>query len=697
MEEKINNNNLLSSLYKDYVLNKLLNNKNRGFNLSSNNNNIINNSINNINIINNENSIIIDNSNKDDNNINNINSTKISRINSMANQINICFDDIDENDDFYKIYIERLNDIKKNSTSKFSNLIVDYDKSYNNYKDKVSKYIEKIDNNLSKLNIIKNDDALLNHATKTLFKKLDYLNHIYCSITKNIEDNFELLNKFLNEEKMIEQNNSIEYFLKEFYDQIFNCSLLNKINFKPIDMSKIANLTYYKYFLHILSKIKKDKSYKKFTINQNNLKEGKNITFKYFHQLKKIKMVDINSKILKDILNEIYNNQIKNKSNSLKKFVLNNCDLKKEIKNIEYIKFNKIEKLKINSGCLNILFLPDLFLASTTNLKSLSLEKVNMSNIGLSKLLTILQKYFKSLEYLSLARNSITEIKNIFNTEKNQSKSFSNLKYFNLHKNSIYNFEISLEKFPQMKLLDLTNNSFNNNYTMTQMIKNKNNLVLFNNNIFISNCEENNNIYIDYLQKRLKDFNFKLKILHLCFAYDEKELPKFEKLKLSPSIKISLIKLDLSFCGLKTDSIIKFLKNNYGLFSLKVLNLKYNNIESNIFEEFVCDDEINLEKLTSLNLSENQINCQKYEENEYLIKFIEKFEKLEVIKLYFCAFFNLWNMNISPEVNHDGKLRKLYEGFKDYLNKKNRKFVFQIDKNKNCYIEKRFDGLFEFK
>ena len=257
MEEKINNNNLLSSLYKDYVLNKLLNNKNRGFTLSSNNNNIINNSINNINIINNENSIIIDNSNKDDNNINNINSPKISRINSMANQINICFDDIDENDDFYKIYIERLNDIKKNSTSKFSSLIEDYDKSYNNYKDKVSKYIEKIDNNFSKLNIIKNDEALLNHATKTLFKKLDYLNHIYCSIIKNIEDNFELLNKFLNEEKMIEQNNPIEYFLTEFYDQIFNCSLLNKINFKPIDMSKIANLTYYKYFFHILSKIKK--------------------------------------------------------------------------------------------------------------------------------------------------------------------------------------------------------------------------------------------------------------------------------------------------------------------------------------------------------------------------------------------------------------------------------------------------------
>ena len=147
---------------------------------------------------------------------------------------------------------------------------------------------------------------------------------------------------------------------------------------------------------------------------------------------------------------------------------------------------------------------------------------------------------------------------------------------------------------------------------------------------------------------------------------------------------------------MKTNTVIKFLKKNYGLFSLKVLDLKYNNIESNIFEEFVSDNEINLEKLTSLNLSENQIDCQKYEENEYLIKFIEKYKKLEVIKLYYCPFFNFWNMNISPEINLEGKLRKLYEDFKDKI-ENNRKFVFQIDKNKDYYVEKRFDGLFKFK
>ena len=91
---------------------------------------------------------------------------------------------------------------------------------------------------------------------------------------------------------------------------------------------------------------------------------------------------------------------------------------------------------------------------------------------------------------------------------------------------------------------------------------------------------------------------FELKILHLCFVYDEETQIKLEKLELSPSIKVSLIKLDLSFCGLKTNTVINFLKKNYGLFSLKVLDLKYNNIWSDIFKEFFCNDEFNLDILT---------------------------------------------------------------------------------------------------
>jgi len=722
MEEKIENDNFLSKLYNEYRQKEQINNNINNDNNINNNIIIINdNNINNISSINNDNSIINErNISFNDNYY--INNSRNNSINSIKyefmSQMNV-----DNNDNYCKIIVEELDKIRKKTTVKFSNCIKNFNESYFNYKDNISKYIEKIDNNFSNLNIFKTNDVLLNYASKNIYHKLDYLYQIYLSIIANIENNFELLNIFLKQKELIEQKNPNEYFLDKNYDQIFNCSLINKLNYESTDISKISNNNYYKNFLHFLNKEEKNKednrekgnkknigddkekgdeenkgiiSFRKYTIIKNNLQEVKSFISKNYHLLKAIEIKDINSANLRDILNEIFKNQNLNKNNILKKMILNNCDLKKEIKNIEYIKFNKIEELSIKSGSLNILFLPHLFLANTTNLKHLSLEKINMSNIGLNILFGILPKYFDNLEYLSLAKNSITEVKNIFNVEENIPKSFSNLKYFNLHKNSIYYFGMELEKFPQMKLLDLTSNSFNNEFIMSKMIKKKDNLVLFNDNIFISNCEENNNIYTDYLKKRLKVLNFGLKILHLCFAYEEKTQSKLEKLELSPSIIVSLIKLDLSFCGLKTDTVMKFLKKNV-LFSLKVLDLKYNNIKNDIFEEFVCDDEIKIEKLTSLNLSENYIDCQKYEENEYLIKFIEKYQKLEAIKLYYCPFFGIWNMNISPDVDLAGKLGALYKDFKVYLNKSNRNFKFQINKNQNSYIEKRFDDLFEFK
>ena len=114
-------------------------------------------------------------------------------------------------------------------------------------------------------------------------------------------------------------------------------------------------------------------------------------------------------------------------------------------------------------------------------------------------------------------------------------------------------------------------------------IKKKKKLVLLNNNIIITNCQKYNTKYNDYLNKILQKLDCDLKILNLCFTYNMKNKKYFEKLRLSPAIKISLIKLDLSYCGLLTEEIINFLKNNFGLFSLQKLNLNYNNIKIDIY------------------------------------------------------------------------------------------------------------------
>ena len=142
-----------------------------------------------------------------------------------------------------------------------------------------------------------------------------------------------------------------------------------------------------------------------------------------------------------------------------------------------------------------------------------------------------------------------------------RNKNFNKLIQFNLYKNNIYKFEIPLAKMPALKLLDLSSNNILTGAIMENMIKVKDKIVLFNDNIFITNNYNNANIYIDYLNKQLPKLDFSLKVLHLGFTYTKEKLDVLEQLKLSSVIKISLIKLDLSFCGLKTDILINFLRN----------------------------------------------------------------------------------------------------------------------------------------
>ena len=57
---------------------------------------------------------------------------------------------------------------------------------------------------------------------------------------------------------------------------------------------------------------------------------------------------------------------------------------------------------------------------------------------------------------------------------------------------------------PELKLLDLsTNNILTGTAMDNMMIKSKVKLILFNDNIFITNNYNNNNKYIDYLNQKL--------------------------------------------------------------------------------------------------------------------------------------------------------------------------------------------------
>ena len=623
---------------------------------------------------------------------------EINNDNIRKNTINEM--EIQNEDDFSKAIIKKLDEFKNNSLSMFSKSIDKYTICYEKYKTNILKFIEEKGDNLSKVinNNFKND-FVLKYVINNIFNIINHTLEIYDNILNNIKDNFELLNNFLENGELINQKKPREFFLNNNYKNILNCSLLNKFNLKNIDNTNIIQNIYYKNYFNFLLEEKNNEVIKTFTLRKEEIRKGLQFMKENFSSIKNLQINGIDTSDLEKLVDIIPSQRT---NNILKKIKIRDFDFTSriDVEKLRKLELKKIEKLKFITGKY---FYPgillNLFLNTTDCLVSLSLEKVNMSNIGLNKLMNIFKMkpiILDTLEYLNLAGNSISAVKNdIFQADELKDKTFKKLKIMNFHKNNIYKFEIGLDKMPKLILLDLTCNSILTGTTMENMIKEKGKLILFNDNIFITNNVNNNNTYIEYLNRQLPNLDFGVKVLHLGFTYDKEKEQLLERLNLSPSMKISLIKLDLSFCGITTKVLTNFLKNNYGLFSLKKLKLKYNNLDSKIFKNLLSD-QISLEKLNVIDLSENEISCKEYDEAEGLAKFIEKNQNLEQIKFMNSCFDYSWATK-SPDLDAGGIFNKLYTRFKDNINRDNRKFIFIIDSDNLKELKNEFEHLFSFR
>ena len=634
------------------------------------------------------------NINEEENNImeNNIalkrKNTYIIDINNFRRKNSIFNLNINKQDDFSQIIIARLDEIQKNTKKTFDNLINNYNICYNEYKTIISEHLKNKEKNISK--VIKgapnNNNNFLQYAVHNIFLKIDNCLEIYDNIICNIEDNFELLNKFLKKGDLMNGRNTVENFLIKNSEDIFNCSLLSKFNYEEINTLNISKYKYYNMFLQYLNAENKNEFIKSYTIEKDNVTEGINI-IKEIHGLKNLLIKDIDGDNLVNILSII------SKKKNLETIELKNYNIdKNKIKNFKEVINVKNVKMK-NSRVIPL----KIFVSNNKCLLNLSLEKIDMSNLGFQTLMDVLYKnenILKNLEYLSLSGNVISSIEAEKEDNQNYFKIFEKLKILDLSKNDIYQFFMPFEKFPELKLLDLSSNSIPTSLMMEDVIENqKNKIVLFNNNIFITNCSINNNKYNQYLIKNLQKLDCDLKVLNLCFTYNIKNQKYLETLKLSPTIKISLIKLDLSYCGLRTNTIINFLKNNFGLFSLQKLNLCYNNIESDFFKQLLSD-EIVLENINVLDLSENEISCQNYENHEFLVKFVLKYINLKSIKLLNTSFLKFWNFNISSEIDEEFKYKKLYKKLKENIITNKRTFKLFVFKGGN-FIEQEYSFLFK--
>ena len=607
-----------------------------------------------------------------------------------------------DNIDFSEMIKIKLDEIKNSSISQFQNYIDNVNKKYDEFKNKIVDFIESKKRKLSDFEDPLNNKAfILKYAKQNIFIKINNIFEIYDNIINSIEKNFELLNLFYENSILMNSKKQIEDFLINNSNLIENCSVVSKFNFTKLDTSNIKEIKYYKYYINYLSqkKIEDEEEVMQYILKKDDMKNGLGFIKENFSLLGKLTLKGIITEDFDNVLININENMKKNqKINITKLNVLNFSSIvpKNEIN----IQLNMLRKLKMQYGAyINISKISKIFIENNNNLTSLSLEDINLTDLGFKSLISSLiknQSITKTLEYLSLEGNKISMVKYDNEHVSLQYKYFQKLKWLILSRNNIYKFDFALNVLPNLKFLDLTSNDIPTSSFMEIAIKEKGKLVLLNDNMFITNSPNNNDIYIEYLNERIPKFDTQIKNLNLNFTYDIGRQNNLEQLKLTNNVALSLIKLDLSFCGITTGVLVNFFKKNPKFICLKQLILKYNNIKADFFEKIIDIAEICLDSINFLDLSENEIICGTVQKMESLYKFIEKNKYLETFRLINSNFFSDLITKMKDFHQDSDKFKKVLDNLLKHMTETKRSFKFIINEGNKSSIVEKYQCLFEF-
>ena len=623
-----------------------------------------------------------------------INQSKISfeRQNSDNDSFNYNFNDL--------INVQ-LNEVKQNTLSYLDKAKIELDKKYSLYIQKINEYINENEKKISKFftNFEPNEN-FMNYADDKIFKQIDNLLEIHENIFSALEDHISLLFTFLEEYNLIQQKNPLENFLNKNSSDILNCWFLSKISFDKLSLSNIIiNKDLSDLVTGYLSK-KTNNNFAKITIQKDTV--GK-LSFETeflrdnINNLKKLKFVGLPSDSVNSILTQLRKKRKETEIENEDGFVEYSNDIDnpvgigKKLKSLSIIESNIITnkytplpkinlpvlaKVKIKKSKLPLDYFFDSIVGQTSFLRIINMQNCQLTdkdfNIFFSYLIkkTYLQD---SLQYLGFSENQLTYI----NLKQFVLKggNMKNLQYFDLNKNNIYEFVTdNFKALPALKVLDLTDNNISN-YSFFETVYSKHKkkvmpcIVLLCNNLFVSNNKENNKKYRKYIYDCLPSFKYKIKKVNLSLLFNKDNNEELYLLRISPYVKISMLKLNLSYCGLKTETVWKLLQNNYGLLNLVSLNLSYNFITNNFFT--LCGgQDISLEKLRSIDLSMNQINCSDIKSLENIEKFINNYQKLKKIKIQENTFMKDLFLLYQTQ-------KELIEEIIDRLNKK--EFKFDVD------------------
>ena len=555
---------------------------------------------------------------------------------------------------FGEIINAQIIEIKEKSLSYFKKTIKELEKRYNTYINKMTNYINENELKLSKVfqKDVKNEDNLLEFADNNIFKQVDNILEIHDNIFNAIEGHVRLLNLFLSQADLLLQKNPLEYFVNNNSNDILNCWFLNKINYQKLNLSKvILNKDLSELCSGYLCK-KKDNNFSCITIQRDskgNISLESEFARENLNNLEKLKFQSLN---YEEINSHFKKQNQKNNDNNIYDIIpsanklssLSIIDSNFSSTNISAFSAPELKKLKIKKTPLTLYiqnFLESI-LGHTLFLQKLYLQKCFLDDQSLSQIFEFLSEkpqFIESLQNISFSGNEITLVN--MNVLIEKKSVFKSLQYLDFSKNNIFEFFTDNFKcLPKLNVLDLTDNNisnFNFFHAVKSLKRGIENINLLCNNIFLNNNKLNANKYRLYLQENLVKFRHKIKKLNLSFLYDKKTINQMVQLKISPMVKISLIKLNLSYCGLSNKNLCDFLQNNFGLLNLEELNLSNNLLTVKIFN-LILKIDTSFENLIKLDLSMNNINSLSIDEYSDIERFAEKHSTLKKIKLQESTF-----------------------------------------------------------
>lgn len=554
-------------------------------------------------------------------------------------------------------------------------------KSNKSYMEKFkNKYKGCLKNNKELKSKEKQSEMFVNMQNMKLAKKLKEIETFNKNLSDTIMNSMENYNAFLLD-KLPYYKESSSYFLFNQEQNLAGTNIFLKLNYKNINeickkISKnLCNFINGKYPREI-----------NISFPTENFIEDKCLLDSNFRYKLKVELNNLNDEYYKEYFNNNFNIKSIHKRKN-EQITFNNCELRKI--DISLIPVN-VKHLNIFKSILSYSIFQRIHF---TNLVSLNLDNNELDSENFEKIFKILlnngNQISKNLKLLSAKNNYITRIIKLKDLKTIKNK-FISLEIINLSNNRISEFHAKLlSLFPNIKLIDLSDNLLNQQYKCKEIIDNCKGIVLLAKNIGVMPMQMNK----DYLNYYLKKINEK-DSLQLSINFDSLLFKRNVDNILNNDISnikynINIIELNFSSCNLNNEKATKLIKNCSNVNSnITKINLSLNSITENIFNLFISEDiYVLLNKLSEFDLSFNSINfigLKKYNNNwkiyeNPLTKFIYYFPSLELLILKGTPIEEKLNEYIKKEViiymelvlkKIKGKLEKDLFEYRDIFEKK---------------------------